>query len=409
MYKLIGRKLGHSYSAIIHPAFGKYDYELKSLEPDELEKYILEGDWQGLNVTIPYKRDVMPYLDQIHESAKAIGCVNTILKKDGKLVGYNTDYMGFLALAKRAGVEFEGRKVLILGTGATSLTVAAAASSGAGEILHASRKKAHGVITYDEAHRMEDVEVIVNATPVGMYPNVTEQIMDLGRFPKLKGVLDVVYNPIRTGLIQQAIDRGIPCAGGLYMLVAQAAEACRIWTGEMPENVEKIHRDLIQNRTNIVLVGMPGSGKTTVANNLARISGRAVVDTDEEIVREMGISIPEIFEQFGQEKFRQLEANVLERVCREGGRIVSTGGGAPLRPDNRRVIRCNSRVYLLYRDLDKLSREGRPLSANADLKQMWENRRDAYMAVCDIQADNNRDSSDCAQAIWEDYLENIDY
>ena len=410
MYRLIGRKLGHSYSAVIHPAFGKYDYELKSLEPEELEKYILEGDWQGLNVTIPYKRDVMPFLDVIHESAEAIGCVNTIVRKDGKLHGYNTDYMGFLGLAKKAGVSFEGRKVLILGTGATSMTIEAAArNSGAREVVHASRRSGEGVVTYDVVHTMEDVEIIVNTTPVGMYPNIQDEIMDLSKFPNLKGVLDVVYNPIRTGLIQQAQDRGIPCAGGLYMLVAQAAEACKLWTGKMPDNVEEIYGNLVTSKTNIVLVGMPGSGKSTVSQHLATISGRNVVDTDAEIVKEMGMSIPEIFAQFGEEKFRQVETLVLEKVCKEGGQIISTGGGAPLRPENRRVIRCNSRVYLLERDLDKLARGGRPLSANADLDQMWENRKTAYMAVCDIQADNNGESVDCAEIIWEDYLENTDY
>ena len=410
MYRLIGRKLGHSYSAVIHPAFGKYDYELKSLEPEELGKYILEGDWQGLNVTIPYKRDVMPYLDVIHESAEAIGCVNTIVRRDGKLYGYNTDYMGFLALAKRAGVSFEGRKVLILGTGATSLTIEAAVrNSNAREIVHASRKSSEGAVTYDVAHTMEDVEVIVNTTPVGMYPNVMDEIMDLGKFPNLVGVLDVVYNPIRTGIVQQAQDKHISCAGGLYMLVAQAAEACRLWTGEMPDNVEEIYGSLARNKTNIVIVGMPGSGKTTVSKHLATISGRNVVDTDAEIVKEMGMSISEIFEKFGEEKFRQVETMVLERVCKEGGQIISTGGGAPLRAENRRAIRCNSRVYLLDRNLSKLARGGRPLSTNADLDQMWERRKMSYLSVCDIHADNNGDSLDCAQIIWEDYLENTDY
>lgn len=410
MYQLIGRKLGHSYSPGIHQAFGKYQYELKCLEPQELEEYIRNGQWQGLNVTIPYKRDVMPFLDNIHQSARAIGCVNTIVRRDGQLVGYNTDYMGFLAMADRAGIDFDGRKVLILGTGATSLTVEAAAKDrGASSIVRASRSSREGAVSYQEAHNISDIEIIVNATPVGMYPNVLEEIMDLSRFPQLRGVLDVVYNPIRTGLIQQAKDRGIPCAGGLYMLVAQAAEACRLWTGEMPDNREQIYRDLVHSRTNIVLVGMPGSGKTTVARELAQISGRPVVDIDAEIVKEKGMEIPRIFEEFGEESFRETETQVLERVCREAGYIISTGGGAPLRPENRRAIRCNSRVYLLDRALEQLDRGGRPLSANADLEQMWQARRPAYMAVSDIEADNRGDSTDCARIIWEDYIENIDY
>ncbi len=408
MYELIGRTLGHSYSPGIHQAFGKYEYGLRCLEPEQLGEYILHGQWQGLNVTIPYKKDVMQYLDRIDHSASRIGCVNTILREGDGLIGYNTDYTGFLAMADRAGVDFKDKKVLILGTGATSLTVETAVlDRGAAKVVHTSRRGEPGTVSYEQAREITDIQVIVNATPVGMYPNVADTILELDAFDNLEGVLDVIYNPVRSGLVQQAQARGIPAAGGLYMLVGQAAEACRLWTGEVPDNAEQVFCQLLRDKTNLVLVGMPGSGKTTVATALSELTGRTVVDTDQEIVKKAAMSIPEIFAKYGEAGFRDIETQVLEQVCRESGQIVATGGGAPLREVNRQIIKCNSRVYLIRRDMDSLDRQGRPLSAGADLQQMWNVRRPAYMAVCDAEADNNGTAVDCAGRIWEDYLENI--
>ena len=409
MYYLIGRTLGHSYSADIHGAFGLYGYGLKSLEPEELESFIRSGDWEGLNVTIPYKEAVMPFLDEISPEAARIGCVNTVVREGGRLVGYNTDYMGFLGLADRAGIDFSGGKVVILGTGATSKTVETAARDrGAASVIHASRKGEPGTVSYDSLGRDADCDILINATPVGMYPNIRGTLADLSGFTKLRGVLDVIYNPFRTGLVLQAARLGIPArSGGLYMLVRQAAEAARLWTGKMPSNCDEIYKKLAISRANILLEGMPGCGKSSVARELGRITGRPVVDTDAEIEKEYGMTIPEVFERFGEARFRDTETEVLERVCREGGQIISVGGGAPAFPRNYDIIGCNSRVYLILRDIDKLSRRGRPLSKGADLEEMWQRRRVHYRSVADAEARNDRTAAELAAEIWEDYCENI--
>ena len=306
-YALIGRTLGHSYSVPIHAGFGNSDYILKNLEPEALEGFIKGKDFCGLNVTIPYKQAVMPFLDEIDDSALAIGSVNTVVNKNGRLYGYNTDIDGMRLLAKKAGIALSGKKVLVLGSGGTSLTARALAKSeGAKEILVVSRS---GEVNYDNVYDESDAEIIINTTPVGMFPNNGKAAVDLSRFPKLTGVLDAVYNPLKTELILEAESLGIPAAGGLFMLVAQAKRAEELFFDKViaDEENERVYRTLMQSFRNIVLIGMPGCGKTTVGKALAKKLGREFVDIDALIEKNAKKSIPEIFANDGEEVFRRFE------------------------------------------------------------------------------------------------------
>jgi shikimate dehydrogenase len=312
MYYLIGKTLGHSYSAEIHRAFGKYPYELKALPPEALGEFLSGGDFDGMNVTIPYKSDVIPYLDEIDDAARKIGSVNTVVRRDGRLVGHNTDYAGFLSMAERAGISFAGKKVLILGTGGTSLTAQAVVrDAGASEVVVLSRR---GESSYATLPRHLDSQIIINSTPVGMYPQNGEELIELRRFSRVEGVLDVIYNPLRTRLIDTAERLGIPSSGGLWMLVAQAALASGYFAGERPteSEVEAVYRSILTEKENIVLVGMPGCGKTTVAGLLAERSGREVIDTDRLVTEAAGMPIPEIFARYGEAEFRRLESEAAE-------------------------------------------------------------------------------------------------
>ena len=353
---------------------------------------------------MPYKRDVMPFCDVIDEGAQAIGSVNTLVRRGGKLYGCNTDIDGFLYTARRSKIDFSGRKVLVLGSGGASLTAQAGARrEGAREVVVISRSGPNSYESLTQRHG--DGEILVNTTPVGMWPDLEGRPLDLKSLPRLEAVLDVIYNPTRTSLLLQAEELGLRRAGGLPMLVAQAVRAEELFFGrELPSSEnERILSQLWQDRTNLVLVGMPGCGKTTVGQALAQLSGRLLVDLDGEIVKRAGRPIPEMFAQEGEEAFRKLEAQTLAEVCAQGGQVVATGGGAVLRADNRAALRRTGRVYFLRRDLDLLPTEGRPLSQAGSLEEMYRARRPLYKAAADVVIDNSGVQEQTAQLIWRDF------
>ena len=410
-YGLIGAKLGHSYSVSIHAQLGGYDYRLVERDEAGFIDLMRRRDFKGINVTIPYKRLALELCDALSDTARQVGCVNTVVARpDGSLYGHNTDIGGFIAMANRAGVRIAGKKAVILGSGGTSLTARAACRSlGAREIVVVSRR---GPVDYEALYRDHaDARVLINTTPVGMYPNNGESAADLGRLPAVEGVLDVIYNPDRTALVLDAEARGIPAAGGLYMLVEQARLAAELFTGRrIPESeTARIHAALRAEALNVILVGMPGCGKSTVGSALAARMGRPFVDCDGEIERAAGRSIPEIFAEEGEAAFRALEARVLAEVCREKGRVIATGGGAVLRPENVRAMRQNGRVLFLRRSLDALSMDGRPLSSSrAALEAMWQVRAPLYAAAADAEIDNNAAPTDVAARAREAFYEAVD-
>ena len=391
-YGLIGAKLGHSYSVPIHAQLGDYDYRLFEMTEAEFADLMRRGDFKGLNVTIPYKKLACELCDELSDTAREVGSVNTVVRRaDGRLVGHNTDIGGFIALAKRAGVDVAGKKVAILGSGGTSLTAQAACRRlGVREIAVVSRK---GPVDYAALYRDHaDAQVLVNTTPVGMYPNNGASPVELDRLPALTGVLDVIYNPDRTALVLDAEARGLPCLGGLTMLVAQAREAAEWFTGRrIPESeTARIHALLRGEALNAILAGMPGCGKTSVGRALAKAMNRPFVDCDIEIERRAGKPIPRIFQEDGEAAFRALEAQVIADVCREKGQVVATGGGAVLRGENVRAMRQNGVVLMLERDLNALGMDGRPLSTSREaLAKMWQIRAPLYRAAADAAVDNN--------------------
>lgn len=403
---LLGRKLGHSWSVPIHEALGCEGYRLIELEPEELAPFLRRADIGGLNVTIPYKRDVMPLCGEIDPAAADIGSVNTIVRgADGVLRGYNTDIDGFIYMARRAGITLAGKKVVVLGTGGASLTAQAAARrAGAREIAVISRS---GPDNYGNLHRHAGAEVLVNTTPVGMYPGNGAAAVDLTAFPACRGVLDVVYNPRRTALLLQAEELGIPCCDGLPMLVAQAKRAEEHFTGRaIPDSEnERILSQLRREMGNIVLIGMPGCGKSTVGRLLSDLTGREAVDIDQQIALRAGCSIPEIFARGGEAEFRALEREETARAGALTGKILLTGGGAVKTPENYGALRQNGRIYHLLRDLGTLPTDGRPLSQGADLGAMWRQREPLYRRFRDVTMDNNGPAEDTAAAIWRDFCE----
>lgn len=385
---LLGRKLGHSYSPQIHGLLGDYSYELFEKEPEELASFLRDGDFSGINVTIPYKKDVIPYLDALSPAARNIGSVNTIIRRaDGSLFGHNSDYFGFVSLVRHSGIAVDGKKVLVLGSGGTSnMVVTALRDLGAAPVV-ISRS---GENNYDNLHLHADASVIVNATPVGMYPNTGVSPIDLNRFPKLEGVLDVIYNPAKTKLLLDAESLGIPHENGLWMLVAQAKEASEYFTGKkLPDScIEKIHGILSRQMKNIVLIGMPGCGKSTIGNLLAEKLGRKFVDADAEIVQMAGKPIPEIFAQDGEEVFRKWETTALENLGKQSGLVIATGGGCVTRERNYPVLHQNGSIFWLERDLSLLPTDGRPLSQASRLEEMYAHRRPMYEAFADIRVEN---------------------
>jgi len=406
-YGLIGEKLGHSYSKILHGLLAEYEYHLCPMPPDAVDTFMREKDFRGINVTIPYKQTVIPYLADMGETARWIGSVNTIVKRpDGSLYGDNTDAHGFSCMAQSIGVDFAGKKTLVLGSGGTSLTACAVIRRQGGRPVVISRS---GENTYADLPMHRDAAYLVNTTPVGMYPNVHASPVDLSQLPNLQGVLDVIYNPLRTALLEEAGKLGIPCVGGLKMLVYQAVRAVELFTGKpvVPERAQAAEKQLRAQAMNLVLIGMPGCGKSTIGRELAAVSGREAVDTDALIAAEAGMSIPEIFEKEGEAGFRAREKAIVQREALKGGRILITGGGAVKDAENRAVLRMNGYVAHITRPLELLATRGRPLSAGGldAVHRLHEERAPLYERCADAVFANETTRLECAQAIWEGFDE----
>ena len=406
IYGLIGRTLKHSYSVQIHRALGNDNYALYELEPEALGAFLAREDIGGLNVTIPYKRDVMAFCDALDETAREIGSVNTIVRgADGKRTGYNTDAYGLTYMASRAGISFAGKKVVIFGSGGASLTAQyVARTSEASEIVVVSRG---GTDNYDNLSRHADAQILINTTPVGMYPHTGELPVDPAVFPACEGVLELVYNPRKTALAFRAEELNLPCADGLSMLVAQAKAAEELFFDRAiadSEN-ERILRLLRQSMLNIVLIGMPGSGKSTIGAVLAQLSGRKLIDLDEQIVLAAGKTIPQIFAESGEAAFRALEREQAQTWGKESGLIIVTGGGVVKDERNYQALRQNARIYQIERDLSLLPREGRPLSQAADLNAMQLERAPLYARFRDASITNETTPVDAAERIWRDFCE----
>ncbi len=397
---LLGRKLGHSYSPQIHALLCDYEYGLFEVEPENLADFLQNGDFSGLNVTMPYKKDVIPHLDELSPIARKLGAVNTIVRRDGKLIGHNTDYFGFATMVRHSGLAVSGKKVLVLGSGGASNTAVAVLEELGANVTVISRG---GENHYGNLANHADAAVIVNTTPVGMYPNTGISPVRLNLFPHLEGVLDVVYNPARTALLLEAEQRGLPAMNGLLMLVAQAKEAAQWFNGSAisDDKIGIIHRHLRRQMENIVLIGMPGCGKSTVGKALAAKLGKAFVDADKEIAQRAGMSIPEIFAQEGESGFRSREAQVLSELGKESGLVIATGGGCVTVGSNYGHLHQNGAILWLQRDIDKLPTHGRPLSQAGKLEEMYAVRKPLYAAFADFAADNNKDLKSTIAQILE--------
>lgn len=422
-YGLIGKTLVHSYSKEIHEALGRYQYQLFSLAEDEMPDFINARDFRGLNVTIPYKKDVIPLCDEVSDLARGIGAVNTLFWKNASgagasesssqedkiLVGHNTDYEGFLYAASRAGIDFEGKGVLILGTGGTSLMARrAAADQNAAKIYIASRHPETdppsgselqnagilSTVSYDQLPEIADsIDVIVNTTPVGTFPNNMQQVIRLKDFPGCQAVIDVIYNPFKTALLLEAEKLGLKYTNGLPMLVAQATAAAGYFLGTpgafQKEN-QRIIKAMKQQMGNIVLIGMPGTGKSLIGKLLAELTEKTLQDTDTKIEEEAKMTIPEIFEKEGESGLRDRESAICKKLGKERNLIIATGGGAILRPENVDALRQNGTLVHITRSIDKLPTRGRPLSKNIEtLKKMEAQRMPLYKAAADITFRNN--------------------
>lgn len=398
---LLGKKLGHSYSPQIHSYLGNYSYVLFEKMQGELESFLKNGDFHGLNVTIPYKKDVLPFLDSLSDCAAALGAVNTIVRQpDGKLVGHNTDYYGFRSMLKKSSICVSGKKVLVLGSGGASATVVAVLQKESADVIVISRS---GKNNYENLHLHSDAAVIVNTTPVGMYPNVGVSPVDLNAFPHLEGVLDVVYNPARTQLLMDAEEKGIITENGLWMLVAQAKESAEWFTGKeiLNERISEIHQILRKQMENIILVGMPGCGKSTIGRMLAEQLHMKFIDADTAIEASTGMSIPQIFAEDGEIGFRATEALVLAELGKASGQVIATGGGCVTQQKNYRSLHQNGRIYWLMRDVCHLPTEGRPLSQQNKLEDMLHIRKPMYESFADVQVDNNGSIEDTVERILQ--------
>ena len=407
---LIGEHLGHSYSQRIHETLGGYPYELIEVAPQDLDAWMKNKDFAALNVTIPYKKAVIPYLEELDERARRIGAVNTIVNDHGRLIGKNTDYYGCRFMLEQAGIEIQDRKVILLGNGGAAQAVQAVLEDlGAAAIVKVKRNPSPETLTYEEAYRDHSgAQVIVNTSPVGMFPAQEGIPVELDRFPQLESVADVIYNPHRTRLIVEAQKRGCRTATGLSMLTAQAAEAIEAFIGKpvAPKSILRMTAELAREKMNLVLIGMPGCGKSTIAQKLAEISGRPAVDIDQRIVERIGMPIRDFFAQQGEARFRQIEAEILAEVTLQTGQIIATGGGIVKDWENVRRLRQSGKVYFLDRSLDQLETDpSRPLSSSREaLRQLYDQRIDLYRAACDQQIENNGSADETARRLWQDWL-----
>lgn len=399
VYGLLGRTLSYSYSPRIHKALGDYSYELFEKEPEELADFLQNGEFSGLNVTIPYKKAVIPYLQELSPIAKRLGAVNTIVRRaDGTLIGHNTDYFGFSTMVAKTGIQVAGKKALVLGSGGASNTAVAVLKELGAKVIVISRT---GENNYNNLELHQDAALIVNATPVGMFPNVDDTPLSLDGFPVLEAVLDLNYNPSHTQLLLDAESRGLIAENGRLMLVAQAKESAEWFTGTTIPNskIKEVHKELSSQMENIILIGMPGCGKSTVAKLLAQELQRPVVDTDEEIVRLAGCSIPEIFAKSGEEGFRRLETQVLRELGKQSGKIIATGGGCVTREENYPLLHRNGKIIWLTRDLNKLPDDGRPLSQITKMETMFALRKPMYQRFADHIVSNDGSPEETVDAI----------
>ncbi len=395
---LLGEKLGHSYSPRIHALLGDYDYRLYEVPKDKVEDFILHGEWDGLNVTIPYKKVAASLCDELSDIAKGLGSVNTLVRRDGKIYGYNTDYYGFKSMVIESGVDIAGKKALVLGTGGTGVTVQKVLGEMGAEVIPISRS---GENNYDNIEKHSDAILIVNATPVGMYPKNGVSPLDLKRIPSCECVLDVIYNPMKTALILQAERLGLKFKSGLHMLVAQAKYSSERFqnTENGDDLVTSIENRLTKELENIILIGMPGSGKSVVAEALGKRFGRTVIETDVEIVKTAGVSIPEIFERSGEDEFRRLETDEIKNCGKLSEKIISTGGGTVTRDENYAYLHQNGVIVWIERDISKLPTAGRPISQKSDLNELYQKRKPMYEKFADIRVTNDGTVSETVEKI----------
>ncbi len=407
---LIGEKLSHSYSRLIHKKFGMYSYDLVELPPDNLKEFVEHGGYDAFNVTIPYKSAIIPYIDKVETLAMQIGAINTVCRLGGKTYGYNTDILGMAYMLKRAGIALGGKHVMIFGSGGTGKTAEMLAKkNGAASITVVSRS---GSVNYKNFYELQQTQIIINTTPVGMYPYSDISLADLSKFRNLEAVADVIYNPMRTRLMLQARELNLKYAGGLYMLVAQAKYSMDIFVKNRhpDEIIEQVYKYLLSRIINIVLVGMPGSGKTSIGKAVARRERRRYVDSDAEIVASEGRAITEIFAEKGEEYFRKKEKQTLFLLGSQNGMVISTGGGAVLDRENYYSLKANGRIYYLEREINDLATRGRPLSTGTEaLKKLLEQREPLYKAFADVTVENDGDFFSCVDKILEDIAsENFD-
>ena len=403
-FGLLGRHLAHSYSPEIHANLGEYPYSLFEIEPEELENFLKNHPFDGINVTIPYKKAVIPYLASLSPEAQQLGAVNTIVRRGNSLIGHNTDYAGFLSMLQRSGLQVAGKKILVLGSGGASNTVTAVLrAQGATPVVISRSGENH----YGNLSLHQDTSAIVNTTPVGMYPDTMVSPVDLDQFPKLEAVLDIVYNPARTKLLMDAAAKGIPTENGLWMLIAQAKESSQWFTGKKISDsvLPEIYTKLRNKMQNIIFIGMPGCGKTTIATHVAKALNRTLVDLDAAVIALAGCSIPEIFSRDGEEAFRKLETAVLSQYGKESGLVIATGGGSVTRPENYRHIHQNATVFWLTRALSKLPTEGRPLSQGGKLENMYAIRKPLYEAFSDYTISNDGTIDETVSAILAHYTQ----
>lgn len=408
-YGCIGEVLKHSFSKEIHNALADYQYDIIEIPRDKLADFANLGDFKAINVTIPYKELIMPYMHSIDKHASEIGSVNTVVNRDGRLYGYNTDFYGMSMLLCHAKIDIAGKKTVILGTGGTSKTaLAVAKAEGASEILRVSRDGKEGAITYEELYEKHtDAEIIINTTPCGMYPKIFDSPIDISRFGKLRGVIDAVYNPLRTPFIIAARERGICAEGGLYMLVAQAVRASEIFIDTVyPEGeLQRVYKKIIGEKENIVLIGMPASGKSTIGKILSKAYCRDFIDTDTLISERAGKSIPEIFKEEGEAAFRALESEIIKEVSKRTSAIIATGGGAVLKKENVNALRENGRLYFIDRPPeDLIPTDDRPLAKDKEaIKKRYEERYEIYCNAADVRVDARCDQHTVAKRISEDF------
>lgn len=406
---LLGRHLTHSYSPQIHGQLGSYDYALFPTEPEDLEHFLKSGNFNGLNVTVPYKKSVIPYCNELSPVAAKLGAANTIVRRpDGSLWGHNTDYFGFATMVKHSGLSVSGKKALVLGSGGASNTAVAVLEELGCNVVIVSRT---GENNYQNLSLHEDAALIVNTTPVGMYPHNGEAPLSLALFPQLEGVLDVVYNPAHTALLLEAEKRGLVAMNGLLMLVAQAWESAQCFTNTpiAESQITKIYHYLRGQMGNIVLIGMPGCGKSTIGKLLAEKTGKRFVDVDAVIVEKCGCSIPEFFQKSGELAFRALETQTIAEIGKLSGLVISTGGGCVTQAENHPLLRQNGRIFCLDREISQLPTDGRPLSQSNSLSQLYQVRRPLYDRFADHHIDNNGDLSTAVNEIlklWENEYEN---